>query len=434
MNEEEFSKKFDLLLDQALADLRGYKKASQPMSKTNIEADFPYTVKKIKKFIEENKEIANKVSKKRVFINLDYLIKEYEKHKLYLSTISNKSKYTDVCCIAFETKTTRGQKFKTYNYTNSKGLSGSFTDAQNYAGKKSDKYDYRIKLKKIRKAVKQAQKIVNSIPELCEGNVLKIFMAPEFYFRGRYGVYSYEAATEIITELMKSPDGESSGYSMYKDWIFVFGTVVCAAIIDEEKKEVTTDNMAITIINGNSYISAKENISSIDFIHTNMINIINDENLAGEVKIKYTPKGEHKQKRETFFVKNSVEKLKKNTDERLSGAIITHDGITIGIEICLDHDEKRVEKYKNIQILLIPSAGMYIQNLNAYGTSNGVIAFNVDGGDNPHSELQYKGTKPTINVVNNPIIKVLSYSVIPTMSDKDKDKIKIFGKIPIPQK
>lgn len=50
---------------------------------------------------------------------------------------------------------------------------------------------------------------------------LKIFMAPEFYFRGAQGAYPMEVVSEILGEL----DGEISK-DAYKDWLFVLGTAI----------------------------------------------------------------------------------------------------------------------------------------------------------------------------------------------------------------
>jgi len=55
--------------------------------------------------------------------------------------------------------------------------------------------------------------------------VLKVFMAPEFYFRGAQGVYPFEAVSEILndgalrTEMMNGK---------YKDWLFVLGSAIGA--------------------------------------------------------------------------------------------------------------------------------------------------------------------------------------------------------------
>jgi hypothetical protein len=69
------------------------------------------------------------------------------------------------------------------------------------------------------------------------------------------------------------------------------------------------------------------------------------------------------------------------------GSVVTIDGITFGIEVCLDHLAKRLDNlYRNsanagdpkVQILLIPSWGMTIGAAPCNTVPNAVL-FNVDG-------------------------------------------------------
>jgi len=51
--------------------------------------------------------------------------------------------------------------------------------------------------------------------------VLKIFMAPEFFFRGEDGAYPIEMVEKILPAMAKE-----TRKSKYKDWLFVFGTAI----------------------------------------------------------------------------------------------------------------------------------------------------------------------------------------------------------------
>lgn len=67
--------------------------------------------------------------------------------------------------------------------------------------------------------------------------------------------------------------------------------------------------------------------------------------------------------------------------ERMGGTVFTMDGITLGLEICLDHAQHRLvnsEANNRVQIQLIPSAGMHIQGASDACGPNGWL-FNVDG-------------------------------------------------------
>src|SRR5262249_13030788 len=90
----------------------------------------------------------------------------------------------------------------------------------------------------------------------------------------------------------------------------------------------------------------------------------------------------------------------KFTDERMGGCIFTVDGVTVGLEVCLDHaattssnTSGRLNHAANIQVQLIPSAGMTIGSLRAVP---GGIVFNVDGSP-PHVEL-IAGVNPEVHL------------------------------------
>lgn len=51
--------------------------------------------------------------------------------------------------------------------------------------------------------------------------VLKVFVAPEFYFRGRHGAYPVERIASILPKLREETDKPQ-----YLDWLFVFGTAI----------------------------------------------------------------------------------------------------------------------------------------------------------------------------------------------------------------
>lgn len=63
-----------------------------------------------------------------------------------------------------------------------------------------------------------ARGVANAIDS---SSALKIFMAPEFYFRGADGAYPISTVAEIIREMRSETDQDK-----YRDWLFVFGTAV----------------------------------------------------------------------------------------------------------------------------------------------------------------------------------------------------------------
>jgi hypothetical protein len=208
----------------------------------------------------------------------------------------------------------------------------------------------------------------------------------------------------------------------YKDWLFVLGTAiavtklsttvctVCHGAVQfqadptrpgmtkpvctannahvgskEAVEGAMVDNVAIVMKEGTTYTVTKELVAELDFVKDKSTDIkdvvtLRDEQLA----VFFSSRGE---------AGNVPPKFQ---NERMGGSIFTVDGITFGLEICLDHiatpssDTKgRLDNAANIQIQLIPSAGMSIGTLS---TVSGGIVFNVDG-LTPHVQVNAGGVK-----------------------------------------
>jgi hypothetical protein len=217
--------------------------------------------------------------------------------------------------------------------------------------------------------------------------------------------------------------GTAKGYG---DWLFVFGTAVAA--IDQEVTFCTTcgygnstirfdrdplnraktiakcsrdtglgpahvidtgsvgaevQNVALIQHGGDTHLVAKEYVSGIDYIGGE---VTVHPGQAGEMSLPVKPpEGSHDGGIRSKF-----------DDERMGGCVLTVDGLTIGLEVCLDHNESltpglgRAYPFSGaIQILLIPSFGMDI-GTGLYCRHGGVV-FNVDGRGQGSSELVVKG-------------------------------------------
>jgi len=139
--------------------------------------------------------------------------------------------------------------------------------------------------KKVKKSIKMARKASNKVNK---DKVLKVFMAPEFFFRGTEGAYPIEMVSEIMQEMRKETDKPE-----YCDWLFVFGT----AIGYQKHDETITKIVAIDKepISGNTVIYvdhlsqsgwkdsvvkeyAKANVSGIIALGVNRFQITLDTN------------------------------------------------------------------------------------------------------------------------------------------------------------
>jgi hypothetical protein len=226
-----------------------------------------------------------------------------------------------------------------------------------------------------------------------ESKRLKLFMAPEFFFRGTYGAYSDIGLLSLIFEKIR----EVTKDPKYKDWLFILGTALFQTkkTARDDVNHVLgfiLDNFALVQKGGieradglHNYAVQKEYTSHVDFKRpidrvgnrepwnnpANRVVLLNNDE---EVRA-FAPDGS----------RDLAEKGSKiNPSERTGGAIFTMDGITFGIEVCLDHDKQRLSQSDGIQIQLIPSGGMEITYS---AVIPGGLVFNVDG-STPHVQIQ----------------------------------------------
>ena len=371
------------------------------------------------------------------------------------AAIASSHKYDSVSCVAYAVKTgnfNKGILSAVLNRTQNKWERSD--DLVEYTGaaypvapspdkelKKmlaGDRADYALRCGWLKDAIDKAYEL--SISE--HGDVpttLKVFMAPEFYFRGAIGAYDISAVSEIFT-LMR----QHTKNAKFKDWLFIHGTVVAASFdlqlfcryckragavqfkrviekgetqyicpncntqVHEKLLGARIDNVALIQKGGeddekNSRIVSKEYISHVDFQrHTEDWMFERGKNKTGEDNtVKFPdwdtarkihirnqttyalpPTGSRDTEVETlrqaytFPSPARASKLRKYSEESREGAIFTIDGIKFGLEICLDHLQGRLSAGSGIQIQLVPSAGAYLQQFAC--VRNG-IAFNVDG-------------------------------------------------------
>ncbi len=317
--------------------------------------------------------------------------------------------YTEVALIAYETKLF-GQK-----------------DVDSSGASKSDKDDISARWAQMKKAIEKAHQ---ALPREHRDNkhLLKLFMAPEFYFRGKSG--AYDMAQFFPEFIDKVPEFTKA----YPDWLFVLGTFVCSWTTDEQrvdrtdflgklfnkKKTVktggTVENYALVQKGGYSSRDhihdvqvGKEFPSHIDFSHPGdgkdwYAQDRKAKILGGEIGAQSPPgsrefspemrtgnfggkdaymgplKTDGSGELEGTLTKTTLE----HEDESAAfGCVFTMDGITFGLEVCRDHLLGRLvhaADHAAVQLQLIPSWGASISK---DGSRNHVVpnavAFNVDG-------------------------------------------------------
>jgi hypothetical protein len=290
-----------------------------------------------------------------------------------------------------------------------------------YEGNLDDQADMEERAAKMTEAINSAYQALQTHQtldtlhrDLHDQRILKIFMGPEFFFRGRYGAYPHDIVSQIIPRMRKG----ATGGAIFKDWLFVFGTAIAAAI-DEQmwcftcknaqnvvfaklrtgKTKATcklgpnhdvrlgvfgaTINNAALIQKGpEDFLVFKEYISHIDF-RDYQVQLPESSGGPRDWMDVLPPEGAR-----GSFVSS------KYVDERMGGCIFSFDGITFGLEICLDHAQSggRLAAAQPIDILLIPSAGMTIDTKHYRTVENG-ISFNVDGLNGGASQVKLKNGK-----------------------------------------
>ncbi len=303
-----------------------------------------------------------------------------------------------------------------------------------YQGMLDDQNDMLERVRKMKIAVNQARVFV-PVPQLHDPRTLKIFMAPEFYFRGRYGAYTPDVVSQIMPLLRGGNDGTAK--PQFDDWLLVFGTAISAAVdvkhycftcnsakdvsfkpdpnsvgktiaecargaghnVQEGIYGATVDNVALIQKGKTDHLVAKEFRSGIDF---------RDRGAGAYVRIIGHGKlGARHDSGPSKF-----------QDERMGGGVFNINGITFGMEVCLDHHKDKLKDASNLQILLIPSAGMSIEKLK---TIMGGVTFNVDGLRADGKVLIRGGGGPTagLNGFSQALVGI-------------PGNIKVFDSVPIP--
>jgi hypothetical protein len=244
-------------------------------------------------------------------------------------------------------------------------------------------------------------------------STLKVFMAPEFYFRGANGAYLLSettgtgayvegASVDLIGMLQdhaSDPD--------YADWMFVFGTIlstpdpapVPAPNADPKPAPPVAVPLPLREVYNFSLVQAggpdnskgkgarivmKKFKSHIDFIKQE--NAANPTPLSGPVLFDqavqhptpYEPRWSL-----TELELGSVVGAEQQQSDEDGGGIFDCQGVTFGMEICLDHLWSRLWQVqlpgqRMVQVQLVPSGGASIDDVNVIVGPGGMV-FACDG-------------------------------------------------------
>ena len=274
-----------------------------------------------------------------------------------------------------------------------------------YIGLADEAADVRQRVKLMTEAVNAAGNWPGVDPR---PDVLKIFIAPEFYFRAVRGGY---------TDL-KYVNGEGAGRdpnsivgglanavqdARWKDWLFVFGTsmVVAGTLLPEDRIDPKTGQpykdfigrpivgkaialLNIALVQKGGYASEEERTSKAVAVIKDLLSPVDWQDGPGVVVSENTVQ---------YFPRPVSYASEVNTPGPgggggggggNGGAIFKLDDITFGLEVCADHGLGRLKKAKPqagdtfVQIQLVPSGGATITPARVAALKGGLVC-NVDG-------------------------------------------------------
>ena len=236
-------------------------------------------------------------------------------------------------------------------------------------------------------------------------DVLKVFIAPEFYFQGAQSGYPAKYAEDLFKSMQQETDQEC-----YRNWLFVMGTFVAYRdLFDRQADQVDIFNFSLIHKGGphlpvpvdawtglKSIAVVKIYVSKVDYQLMDTPTESSEQiEIGGSVKqlnledgdIVEMTVGEQTFSLQKWFAKPGGEWCIGGQE---GGSHFKIDNIVFGIEVCLDHSMARMATYQLkyaadgepcVQVHLIPSAGMTIQK---YARAANLIC-NVDKG---HSVME----------------------------------------------
>ncbi|MFZ5896407.1 MAG: hypothetical protein ACOY0T_35465 [Myxococcota bacterium] len=273
-----------------------------------------------------------------------------------------------------------------------------------YMGLENDLHaDMLNRVKLMRKAIQTARLCATSL-----ATCLKIFVAPEFFFRGPNGAYSMSQVSAVIGGLQKIVKADT-----WRDWVFVFGSILgnssphdhpdfgermLRKLFSEDAYQVDATkrkeiyNFVLVQKGGFEDGDASEHartvmkkvVSGVDFLDpTKATRGLTSGTVTGPPRISKP--------------EENLELQKHNHD---GAGIFDLAGIRFGVETCLDHlydaskgkDFRRLRVaplssgQKKVQIHLVPSCGMSIKPGSVVAQRDGFV-FNVDG-NRPGTDLR----------------------------------------------
>ena len=340
------------------------------------------------------------------------------------STSPYKSRYTKVQGLGFQIYTGGAPAFLNNTEKNPECIGrnsfGLVVDGglQCYIGNDDPIQDVENRVEIMKDAVDRAYQLSDK-----NATTLKVFIAPEFYWRGVDGAYIQgdPEACGAVCHILQSMEG-IAGQKRFQDWLFVFGTVISADLLPtEDEYDYLFYNFAPVYKgydpskmdhHGKRFLVPKRYVSSSDFLtpqrylNDSMTKELIGEELAEHDTVVFNPFDFHQKRYNNEMWTEYKEDLEYLGYTMIEYDWLIIDDISFTIEICFDHDRRtalnsyladivtgsttmipyssdkgldyvQIPKYQ-AQVSVVSSAGMTITEDSIALTQNGTI-FLQDG-------------------------------------------------------
>jgi hypothetical protein len=256
-------------------------------------------------------------------------------------------------------------------------------------GMPADEVDAETRLRRLVSVVRRAVAEVKKLPD--GPNTLKVFMAPEFYFRPEntdrkiyaHATYPWKHANSIFDNMETIFDGQD-----FENWLIVAGTVMWRASESENPLESSDP---IPYHNTAMYVTGHVEKSFANFHKA----IPSD---ADGVPSQGFDSKHYDDKLDKFFKRWKFRKAR----------VFDIGGVLCGLEICMDHafhqrilknvvrdwfwEERNIDLYKfniaEVKLHLLTAGGMGIQHSSVAAIRGGYILRNDGYKGPPYSEVQ----------------------------------------------
>jgi Lipase (class 3) len=255
-------------------------------------------------------------------------------------------------------------------------------DKQEYIGFINSQGDIAERIKLVSKAIENSQ--TNTNTKQNDPTTLKIFMMPEFFFRGKTGAYNMEEVQTVVSLLQKLVKD-----TKWKDWLFIFGSIIGHSqdtnrSLEKAKKFFGENNIPIPVnIEAYNFILVqKGGFGDSPEAGSKFAKAVLKEFKSGMDFIKKTNADSGITLERVHHLEPENRTASEVQRQSYDGSsVFKIDGITFGLEVCLDHAKQRLKKSLNLPVIdiqLVPSCGMQIDD-NAIVARKGGYIFNCDG-------------------------------------------------------